>query len=148
MRLLLILMMSLSVQVTRKWKENIFIDDGLQDVDGDEDKPPLPSISSPEHVSASTLEAETPQATTSSTAAVGASRVDGEIVSKLEASSHIQKAHPLQQIIGNLNERTTCSSRSVHLSCFSNMLFVASLSLEILDMLFLIQVESISYTRS
>jgi hypothetical protein len=38
--------------------------------------------------------------------------------------SHIQKAHPLQQIIGNLNERLTRSSRSTHLSCFTNTLFV------------------------
>jgi hypothetical protein len=28
-------------------------------------------------------------------------------------------------MIGNLNERVTCSSRSAHLSCFSNTLFVA-----------------------
>jgi hypothetical protein len=40
-------------------------------------------------------------------------------------SSHIQKAHPPQQIIGNMNERVTRSSRSAHLSYFSNTLFVA-----------------------
>jgi hypothetical protein len=56
---------------------------------------------------------------------VEASLVEGEIVSESGASSHIQKAHPPQQIIGNLNERVTCSSRSAHLSCFSNTLFVA-----------------------
>jgi hypothetical protein len=55
---------------------------------------------------------------------VEASRVEGEIVSELGAPSHIQKAHPPQQIIGNLNERVTRSSRSAHLSCFSNTLFV------------------------
>jgi hypothetical protein len=49
----------------------------------------------------------------------------GEIVFKLGAPSHIQKAHPPQQIIGNLNEMVTRSSRLAHLSCFSNTLFVA-----------------------
>jgi hypothetical protein len=53
------------------------------------------------------------------------SRVEGEIVSKLGAPSHIQKAYPPQQIIGNMNERVTRSSRSAHLCCFSNTLFVA-----------------------
>jgi hypothetical protein len=38
---------------------------------------------------------------------------------------HIQKAHPPHQIVGNLNERVTGSSRSAHLSCFLNTLFVA-----------------------
>jgi hypothetical protein len=54
-----------------------------------------------------------------------ASRVEGEIISELGAPSHIQKAHPPQQIISNLNERVTRSSMSAHLSCFTNMLFVA-----------------------
>jgi hypothetical protein len=54
-------------------KESIFIDEGLQGVDGDEDKPLLPSTSSHELVPSSTLEAEAPHATTSSTAAVEAS---------------------------------------------------------------------------
>jgi hypothetical protein len=106
-------------------EESIFVDEGLQAVDGDEDEPLLPSTSSPEHVPASTLEAEAPQATTSSTIAVEASRVEGEIVSEPRAPSHIQKVHPPQQIIGNLNERVTCSSRLAHLSYFSNTLFVA-----------------------
>jgi hypothetical protein len=39
---------------------SIFVDEGLQGVDGDEDEPLLPSTSSPEHVPASTLEAEAP----------------------------------------------------------------------------------------
>jgi hypothetical protein len=56
---------------------------------------------------------------------VNASRVKGEINSEQGAPSHIQKAHPPQQIIGNINERVTRSSRSAHLSCFTNTLFVA-----------------------
>jgi hypothetical protein len=106
-------------------EENIFIYEGLHGVVGDEDEPLLPSISSPEPVHASTLEAEASQATTSSIAAVVASRVEGEIISEQGAPSHIQKAHPPQQIIGNLNKRVTHSSRLAHLSCFSNTLFIA-----------------------
>jgi hypothetical protein len=56
---------------------------------------------------------------------VEASRVEGEIVSESEAPSHIRKVHPPQQVIGNLNERVTHSSRLAHLSCFLNTLFVA-----------------------
>jgi hypothetical protein len=56
---------------------------------------------------------------------VEASQVEGEIISEPGAPSHIQKEHPPQQIIGNLNERVTRSSRSTHLSCFLNTLFVA-----------------------
>jgi hypothetical protein len=77
----------------KEMEENIFVDEGLQGVDSEEDKPLLPSTSSPEPVPASTLEAEAPQATTSSTAAVEASRVEGEIVSEPGAPSHIQKVH-------------------------------------------------------
>jgi hypothetical protein len=109
----------------KEMEESIFVDEGLQGIDGDEDEPLLPSTSSPEPIPASTLEAEAPQATTSSTVAVEASRVEGEIVSEPGAPSHIQKIHPPQQIIGNLNKRVTCSSRSAHLSFFSNTLFVA-----------------------
>jgi hypothetical protein len=61
----------------KEMEERIFVDERLQDVDGDEDEPLLPSTSSPELVPASTLEAEAPQATTSSTAVVEASRVEG-----------------------------------------------------------------------
>jgi hypothetical protein len=50
---------------------------------------------------------------------------DEEIISKQGAPCHIQKAHPPQQIIGKLNERVTWSSRSAHLSCFINTLFIA-----------------------
>jgi hypothetical protein len=66
----------------KKMEESIFVDEGLQGVDGDEDDQLLPSTSSPEHVPTSTLEAEAPQATTSFTATVEVSRVEGEIVSE------------------------------------------------------------------
>jgi hypothetical protein len=105
-------------------KESIFIDEGLQGIDGDEDEPLHPSTSSPKSVPVFTVEAEAPQATTSSTVAAEVSRVEREIVSESGAPSHIQKAHPPQQIIGNLNERVTHSLRSAHLSCFSNTLFI------------------------
>jgi hypothetical protein len=52
-------------------------------------------------------------------------QVEGVIVSEQGAPSHIQKAHPPQQIIGNMNKRVTRSSRSAHLSFFTNTLFVA-----------------------
>jgi hypothetical protein len=109
----------------KEMEESIFVDEGLQGVDGDKDEPLLPSTSSPEFDLAFTLEAEAPQATTSSIVAVEASRVEGEIISELGAPSHIQKVHPPQQIIGNLNERVTRFLRSAHLLCFLNMLFVA-----------------------
>jgi hypothetical protein len=86
-------------------EENIFVDEGLQGIDGGEDEPLLPSTSSPQLIPASTLEVEAPHATTSSTAAVEASRVEGEIVSERGAPSHIQRSHPPHQMIGNLNER-------------------------------------------
>jgi hypothetical protein len=108
----------------KEMEESIFIDEGQQGVDGDEDEPLLSSTSSLESVPASTLEAEAHQATTSSTAVVEGSWVEGEIISEPRAPSRIQKAHPPQQIIDNLNERVTCSSRSAHLSCFLNTLFV------------------------
>jgi hypothetical protein len=109
----------------KEMEESIFIDEGLQGIDGDEDKPLHQSTSSLELVPASTLQAVAPQATTSSTAAAEASRVEGEIVSEPVASSHIQKAHLPHQIISNLNERVTHFSRSAHLSYFSITLFVA-----------------------
>jgi hypothetical protein len=73
-----------------------FVDEGLQDVDSDEDEPLLPSTSSPEHVPASTVEEEAPPATTFSTATVEGSRVEEEIISEPGAPSYIQKAHPPQ----------------------------------------------------
>jgi hypothetical protein len=99
----------------KEMEESILVDEGLQGVDSDEDEPLHPSTSSPEPVPASTLEEDAPQAITSSTAAAEASRVEGEIVFETGAPSHTQKAHPPQQIIGNLNERVTRSSRSAHL---------------------------------
>jgi hypothetical protein len=108
----------------KEMEESIFVDEGLQGIDGDEDEPLHPSTSSPELVPASTHEAEAPQATTSSTVVVETSRVEEDIVSESGAPFHIQKAHPPQQIIGNLNERVTHSSRLAHLACFTNTLFV------------------------
>jgi hypothetical protein len=70
-------------------EESIFVDETLQGVDGDEDDPLLPSTLSLEHVPASTFEAEAPHATTSSTAAVEASRVEWEIISESGAPFHI-----------------------------------------------------------
>jgi hypothetical protein len=75
----------------RKMKESIFVDEGLQSVDGDKDELLLPSTSSPEHIPAFTLEAEAPQATTSSTAAVEASRVEREIISESGAPSQFRR---------------------------------------------------------
>jgi hypothetical protein len=106
-------------------EESIFVDEELQGFDGDEDDPLRPSTSSPKPIPVSTLEAEAPLATTSSTAEVEVSWVEGEIISESSAPSHIQKAHPPQQIIGNLNERVTWFSRLAHLSCFTNTLFVS-----------------------
>jgi hypothetical protein len=73
----------------KEMEESIFVDEGLHGVDGDEDDPLLPSTSSPEPVLASTLEAEASQATTSFTAAVEVSWVEGEIISESGAPSHI-----------------------------------------------------------
>jgi hypothetical protein len=44
----------------KEMEESIFIDEGLQGIDGDEDEHLLPSTSSPEPVPASTLEAAAP----------------------------------------------------------------------------------------
>jgi hypothetical protein len=108
----------------KEMEESIFINEELHGFDGDEYEPLLLSASSPELVPASILEAEAHQVITSSIAAVEASQVKGEIISKQGAPFHIQKAHPPQQIIGNLNERVTWYSRSAHLSCFTNTFFV------------------------
>jgi hypothetical protein len=70
-------------------EESIFIHDGLQGIDGDKEEPLLPSTSSPRSVPAVTLQAEAPQATTSSKVEVEASRVEGEIISEQGAPSHI-----------------------------------------------------------
>jgi hypothetical protein len=110
----------------KKMEESFFVDEELQGFEGDEDEHIAPaSTSSPMHVLASTLEAEAPQDATSSSVEVHVSGIVGEINSENGALSHIQKAHPPQKIIGNLNERVTQSSRSAHLSYFTNILFVA-----------------------
>jgi hypothetical protein len=70
-------------------EESIFVDEGLLGIDDDEDELVLPSTSSPESFPTSTLKTEAPQATTSSTAVVEASQVEGEIFSKLGAPSHV-----------------------------------------------------------
>jgi hypothetical protein len=88
----------------KEMEESIFVDEKLHGFDCDEDDPLHPSILSPEHVPTSTLEAKAPRATTSSTAAVEASRIEGEIISKSGAPFHIQKVHLPQQIIGNPNK--------------------------------------------
>jgi hypothetical protein len=75
-------------------EESIFVYKELQSFDCDEDEPLLPSTSSPELVPASIFKVEAPQATTSFTAAVETSQVEGEIISDQGAPSHIQKAHP------------------------------------------------------
>jgi hypothetical protein len=109
----------------KEMEESIFLDKELQGFDGDEDEPLHPSTSSPKLVPASTLEAEAPQTTTSSSATVEVSRVQEENISKHGSSSHIQKAHPSQQIVGNLNEMVAQSSMLADLFCFTNTLFVA-----------------------
>jgi hypothetical protein len=91
----------------KEMQESIFINEELQGFDGDEDEPLHPSMTSLELVPTSIVEAEAPQATTSSRTAVEVSQDEGEIISEQGAPSHIQKAHPPQQIIGNLNERVT-----------------------------------------
>jgi hypothetical protein len=91
----------------KEMEEGIFIDEELQGFDGDEDDPLRPSMSSPKPIPASTLESEAPQATTCSTAVVDASRIEGVIIFEQGAPSHVQKAYPPQQIIGNLNEWVT-----------------------------------------
>jgi hypothetical protein len=108
----------------KEMDESIFIDKELQGFDGDEDDPLRPSTSSPEPVLTFILEAEAPQTTTSSTTVVEASRVEGEIIFESGAPSHIQKAYPPQQVIGNMNQRVTRFSRSGHLSYFTNTLFI------------------------
>jgi hypothetical protein len=106
-------------------EESILVDKELQSFEGGEDEHIAPpSTSSHGPVPTLTLEVEAPKAATSSSAGVHALGIEREINSENGAPSHIQKAHPPQQIIGNLNERVTQTSRSAHLSCFTNTLFV------------------------
>jgi hypothetical protein len=75
----------------KEMEESIFVDEVLQGFYSDEDEPLLPSTSSPELVPASICEVEAPQATTSSTAVVEASQVEGEIISEQGSSlSHLE----------------------------------------------------------
>jgi hypothetical protein len=64
----------------KKMEESIFVEEELQGFDDDEDETVHPSTSSHKLVPASTLEAEAPQSTTSSAAAIEASQVEGEII--------------------------------------------------------------------
>jgi hypothetical protein len=128
--------------------ESIFVYEELQSFDCDEDESLLPSTSSPEVVPASTFKVEVRQATTSFTAAVEVSQVEGEIISDQGAPSHIQKAHPPQQIIDNLNERVTQFLDQFISPALPTLSLLLYLSLEMLDMLFLIQVGSMSCMRS
>jgi hypothetical protein len=91
----------------KEMEKDIFVDEGQQGVDGDEDKPLVLSTSSLELVPTSTHEADAPQASTSSTIVVEVSRVEGEIISGQGAPSHIQKAHPPQLIICEGPEKAT-----------------------------------------
>jgi hypothetical protein len=63
-------------------EESIFVDEELEGFDGDKDEPLHPSTTSSKLVPASTLEAEAPQATTSSTVLVEPSRVEVVIISE------------------------------------------------------------------
>jgi hypothetical protein len=83
----------------KEMEESIFVDEELQGLDHDEDEPLLLSTSSPKLIPTSTLEADAPQPTISSTITVEASWVEGDIISKQGAPSHIQKVHPPQEII-------------------------------------------------
>jgi hypothetical protein len=72
-----------------KIEESIFADEKIRGFDGGENDPLHSSVLSPEPITAFTLEAEPPQVTTSFTSAVEASQVEGEIISKSGAPSHI-----------------------------------------------------------
>jgi hypothetical protein len=50
---------------------------------------------------------------------------EGEVVSRREASRHVQVDHPPSRIIGDINERTT-RSRSRNVSHFAHSDFVAT----------------------
>jgi hypothetical protein len=133
----------------KEMEESIFVDEELQGFEGNEDEYiALASTSSLGPIPASTFEVEAHQTATSSSAGVQASRIEGEINSENGASSHIQKAHPPQQIISNLNERVTWFSRSAHLSCFTNILFVALFVPQDVGHALLIQVGSMPCMRS
>jgi hypothetical protein len=66
----------------KEMEDIIFVDEELQGFNCDGDEPQLSSTSSPELVPASTLEAESPPATTSSTVAAETSWLEREIISE------------------------------------------------------------------
>jgi transposase InsO family protein len=81
----------------KEMEDSIFVYEELQGVEGDKDKHIAPaSTLSPGPIPASTLEAEAPQAATSSSAGVHALVIEGQINSENGAPSHVQKAHPPQ----------------------------------------------------
>jgi hypothetical protein len=85
----------------KEMEESIFVDEELQGFEGDEDEHiSSASTLSPGHVPASTLEAEAPQAGTSSSVGIQVSGMERAINFENGAPSHIEKAHPPQQIIG------------------------------------------------
>jgi hypothetical protein len=74
----------------KEMEESIFIDEELQDLEGDEDEHiTLASTSSPGLVPASTFEAEAPPAATSSLATAQVLGIEGEINFENGAPSHI-----------------------------------------------------------
>jgi hypothetical protein len=72
----------------KEMEESIFVEEGLQGVDDDENESLLPSTSSPQLVPTSTLEAEVPQDTASSIAVAELSRVEGGPSSSQNSLSH------------------------------------------------------------
>jgi hypothetical protein len=109
----------------KKMEESIFVDEELHGLDGDEDEPLHQSTSSPELFLLSHLKQRLLRLLHLPQQRLRRHGLRGRIVSELGAPSHVQKAHPPKQIIGNLNERVTWSSRLAHLSCFTNTHFVA-----------------------
>jgi hypothetical protein len=81
----------------KEMKDNIFVDEDLQGIEGDEDEH-ITHASTLSHgpIFASTLEAKTHQVATSSSAGVYASWIEGEINFENGAPSHIQKVYPPQ----------------------------------------------------
>jgi hypothetical protein len=79
----------------KEMEESVFVDKELYGLEGDEDEHIAPaSTSSHGLVPASTLEAEGPQAATSSSIEVQTSGIEGKINSKNGAPYNIHKAHP------------------------------------------------------
>ena len=62
--------------------------------------------------------------------------VEEEATSMREAPRHIQRRHPPQQMLGDLNERVT-RSKVTSIAGFAHSAFVASLEPKMLDTLFL-----------